>query len=1045
MLMRRLRRTAPDVTRRISQRRIRDRRNPAGATRIPVDLACLADTPGEMERTRGLLFLLSFYAAGCSGAGSALTSVTIADGDQTLEVGRTLTLTARPTPADAHLPTVIWRSSDLAVAPVDGDGVLRALASGSAVVTADVGAGVSASIAVTVTLPSSPALSAIAIHQGDQALSAGDQLALTIDRTPADAAAPALTWTSSTPAVATVDTHGQLHAVGAGRTTITADAGGGITATMAITVSLPAVTALQIQEGSRTLICGDSLALHVDSAPPYSAPGALVWTSSMPDIIAVDALGQVTAIETGSAIISVSDGTHADQVLVSSVPKVPITLPTLTQSPFPAHAWTTATMLERAPTPPPADQPDARILSEYWMEIELPEVAYDGTAVESPANYALTSVDDPGYATAVTPARVQHRHFPEKAPYNASGDVAHITVIYRIYLQAPLGQPFVAGRHYAVAIAPAVAAVAPLAATFDGTGAHRIIHVNQEAYPEVGPKIAYLSWWLGPGNVGQPSSIDFSLYPTFSLIDESSASPVFSAPIAVEALAEPYSGSDVYRLDFSSFTTPGTYHVAIAGIGNSYSFKIGPTAFNFVAATAIRGVTQTRDGNHGLDDPLVTHWNRPPAHLDDAIEQSTQGHVDLIGGHMDAGDRGKYPIDIALTAADLLSAMRLYPDRVEALGEGLQIPESGNGIPDYLDETIYELDELYKMVAYTHQDGTVAMYLRPSNDGYELGLGPEGAPGRVWFDVTYGHQKNATLAAAGALAMAFNDPLIRKYAPDRAQAYLGAALRAFLGFELHENDTSYWYVSPPADTNAVTGLHPWSSEMVFAAAHLLQATGDTKYLDRLVAEWPQDPLSVLHWGNDPGGFWLHAFLGVYDAAWADFLDQLPAGRSVFGIFFPSQVSGAVGWFHTESWTGLPSLLAWGVTGDTRYRDHLAQCWSYLLGSNPQGVSHISGLGDPSVRPRWFVNELSYYEWFQYQSGTGGWPEPPPGIPDADIQYGAYDWWFSDPWNLARIANMDPIRADVPVFYRYIDAWNATNETSIYDSAALAACALPFVR
>ena len=72
-------------------------------------------------------------------------------------------------------------------------------------------------------------------------------------------------------------------------------------------------------------------------------------------------------------------------------------------------------------------------------------------------------------------------------------------------------------------------------------------------------------------------------------------------------------------------------------------------------------------------------------------------------------------------------------------------------------------------------------------------------------------------------------------------------------------------------------------------------------------------------------------------------------------------------------------------------------------------------------------------------------KPPPGIPDGDIQYGAYDWWFSDAWNLTRTANMYPIRADIPVFYRYIDAWNATNETSIYDSAALAACALPFVR
>src|SRR5689334_8792389 len=243
--------------------------------------------PRKMDRTLGLLCLLIFHAAGCRGTGvdPAMTSVTIANGDQTLEAGRTVTLTARPTPAAAHLPTVIWRSSDLVVAPVDGDGVLRALAPGSAVITVDVGGGMSASIAVTVVAPTSPALSAIAIHQGDQALIAGDQLALTIDRTPTDAAAPALTWTSDAPAIATIDARG-LHAIGAGRAVITADAGRGITATIAVTVALPAVTALQIHEGSRTLLCGDSLALHVDSAPPYSAPRMLVWRSSMPDIIA---------------------------------------------------------------------------------------------------------------------------------------------------------------------------------------------------------------------------------------------------------------------------------------------------------------------------------------------------------------------------------------------------------------------------------------------------------------------------------------------------------------------------------------------------------------------------------------------------------------------------------------------------------------------------------------------------------------------------------------------------------------------------------------
>jgi len=35
---------------------------------------------------------------------------------------------------------------------------------------------------------------------------------------------------------------------------------------------------------------------------------------------------------------------------------------------------------------------------------------------------------------------------------------------------------------------------------------------------------------------------------------------------------------------------------------------------------------------------------------------------------------------------------------------------------------------------HTSKDGTLALYLRPSNEGYEMGIGPEGSKDRVWFD-----------------------------------------------------------------------------------------------------------------------------------------------------------------------------------------------------------------------------------------------------------------------------------------------------------------------
>ena len=128
---------------------------------------------------------------------------------------------------------------------------------------------------------------------------------------------------------------------------------------------------------------------------------------------------------------------------------------------------------------------------------------------------------------------------------------------------------------------------------------------------------------------------------------------------------------------------------------------------------------------------------------------------------MDAGDREKIPLNMALAASYYLTASRLFPDRVEALGESLQIPESGNGIPDYLDELFYELDCVYKMVANTHSGGAMTAWIKPAKGNFEKGYPPEGAAGRVWYDGRYGRVKSATLAVAGALAMAAADPLVK--------------------------------------------------------------------------------------------------------------------------------------------------------------------------------------------------------------------------------------------------------------------------------------------
>ncbi|MBW7454075.1 glycoside hydrolase family 9 protein, partial [Paenibacillus sepulcri] len=349
----------------------------------------------------------------------------------------------------------------------------------------------------------------------------------------------------------------------------------------------------------------------------------------------------------------------------------------------------------------------ASVVDSGWIQLYLREKPYNASHVSNTGHYSITSSDDPDFSVPVAPILVNNRYFPEDGPYSdslGSSNVAHLNEIYRIYLKLPASKKLKEGKTYKVTVNPTVVDVDPMTTTFDPSVPNDVIHVNQVGYITDGPKVAYLSWWTGQG------SISFADTPAFQVIDESTGAAVYTGSVHFDEAGadEKWGKSDLYSLDFSSFNAEGQYHLYIPGVGSSYSFKIGSSIYkDAIGYTLTRGITMQRDGDHGLDDPNVTHWNRPAAHLDDAIDEATGQHVDLTGGHMDAGDRGKYPWNVAATVSTMLSSANLFPDQIEAQGESLEIPESGNGIPDYLDELVYELDFLDKAVMNTAKDGAL--------------------------------------------------------------------------------------------------------------------------------------------------------------------------------------------------------------------------------------------------------------------------------------------------------------------------------------------------
>jgi hypothetical protein len=707
----------------------------------------------------------------------------------------------------------------------------------------------------------------------------------------------------------------------------------------------------------------------------------------------------------------------------------------------------------------------ASAVSSRWIELTLPEDEYDAANVGDPSRYVITSDQDTDFKGGVSPSIVHRRHFPESAPYTGGmNDPCKITVVYRIFLELPEGSPLKEGMAYSVSADPSVGIAGPFALKFTKEAPNEAIHVNQVAYLADGPKIAYLSAWTGQG------SVDFGSAPGFQLIDEISGKVAFEGEVKLTATAdqEKWSRSNVYALDFSSFKGEGRFHIYVPSVGSSYSFQITPWAYNQIGYTVIRGLTMQRDGDHGLDSPSITHWHRPAAHLDDAIIESSGERADLVGGHMDAGDRGKYFHNVADVSAAMLSAIALFPEEVEALGESLQIPESSNGVPDFIDEAVYELDFLRKAVMNTPKDGTLPFYLRPQNKdgsgGYEMGEPLEGKKDRKLYDVTMGPNRAETLYAAGALGMAANNPLLKKYLPARCDEYLEAAKRAFSGFAKHHGEAGYFKDAGWYDTWK-KGPDPWSDEMLVAASNLYEATGDEVYLKWLTAALPADLKATKLWDWQLGGPWLPAFLSLSTASkleakipginkkahdaivnWGEATLQKDGKTfdAPFGAPIPSQIYGQVGWYFSGEQVGFPLMMAYGVTKDPKFKDPLIKTWSWLLGANPLSRSFYSGLGDPARSPRWSVSEIAHYQWLKHEGGEGGWSELPPGLPSADIQSGTFDGYIDDAHNKARKDKKFPAQDQFAVLYKFHDSWTVKNEYTINRMARGAASLIPLI-
>ena len=598
------------------------------------------------------------------------------------------------------------------------------------------------------------------------------------------------------------------------------------------------------------------------------------------------------------------------------------------------------------------------------------------------------------------------------------------------------------------------------------------IHVNQEGYVPTFQKLAMVGYYLG--DMGElPISAT-----GFSIIDVTTNAVVYSGNLTVrkdvgyETNPLPY--QQVYVADFSSLTTPGEYQLQVEGMGVSLPFLVNDGVAMGFARTYALGMYEQRSGTattmpftrftHGADhtapaqvpqndaDPQFAFtWNtiagyastvnpNNPAQAAPLLTSESKslypfvnsGTVDVSGGHWDAGDYSKYTEN----SAELVHYLIFTVDSITGVAamDNLGIPESGDGIPDVLQEAKWEADFLSKM---QDADGGFYFLVYPKTREYESNVLPENGDSQV----VWPKNTSVTAAAVGALAEAASSPLMKKYYPAQAAIYLQ---KATLGWQFLQNAIAK-YGKAGSYQKLTFYSDDWThdDELAWAAAAMYVATDNTQYQTQLFSWFPNPADSSTFrwgwwrmsegWGNAIRAYAFAARSGRLTTAQLDptFLaacqaQVIAAGDdavtwsqdNAYASPFPPATKAVLGggWYFSLDQAS-DMAVAYQLSPKPAYVQALVGAMNYEGGSNPVNVTYLTGLGNKRQR-----ENVSQY------AQNSRRILPPSGIPLGQVTAG-FEYLSQYGSELSELSYPTDSGQGVtyPYYDRWSDAFNVTQE------------------
>jgi hypothetical protein len=440
-------------------------------------------------------------------------------------------------------------------------------------------------------------------------------------------------------------------------------------------------------------------------------------------------------------------------------------------------------------------------------------------------------------------------------------------------------------------------------------------------------------------------------------------------------------GDQGWWFDFTSVSATGQYYIYdIDRNTRSATFTIDSQVYKNILKAATRMYFYQRSAIVKSAANAGTCWADNAAYL--GAGQDTQAHditdptngtkvKDLSGGWFDAGDTNKYVTFARQPVHQLLTA---YQENPAAFTDDFNIPESGNGLPDVIDEVKWETDWLKKM---QYSDGSSAA--KVGNTTYTLASPPSTDTAARFYVPSC---TSATISASGMFAHA--SYVYGKFSALNTEA---ANLKT-RSINAWNNYQSISTKQTDCDTGVVhagdsdLSADQQQAEAVVAAVYLYAITGDATYDNYLKAHYMDStPYKDIGWSRyDPqqGEALLfyttlpNADSALRQAILTDKLNDVQAGNQIYG-FNPNDDLYRSFLHHPQyHWGSNNPRASYGnsnidvgtyniaVSNANTYKLRAEEILHYFHGVNPFGKVYLSNMYSYGATSS--VNEI-FHSWF----------------------------------------------------------------------------------